>query len=150
MAEEDWFDRYQAARDHEVRLGIVLEDSSELIGAVYLTQIDWVNRSAYFGLLIGEREHWGQGYGTEATRLAVEHAFFDLNLRRITLHVLEDHDRAIGVYERVGFEREGVLREAVYKDGKYRSLVVMGLVRDGQETAEKMLVTVGAREGGGT
>lgn len=127
-ADEQWFDRYMASRSNQVRLAIVLRESHQMIGVAYLLGIDWVHRSAEFGLMIGAPEQWGKGYGTTATRLAVDHAFDDLNLNRVQLEVLEDNAGAIKVYERCGFVREGVLRDAVYKRGEYRSLVVMGLL----------------------
>lgn len=128
-ADEHWFDAYMAARAHQVRLGIVLRESHQLIGVAYLLGIDWVHRTAQLGLMVGAQEQWGKGYGTQATMMVIEYAFADLNLNRIQLDVLEDNAGAIKVYERCGFTREGVLREAVYKRGAYRSLIVMGLLR---------------------
>lgn len=133
--DEAWFDRYMASRDSQVRLGIVVAESDVLVGVAYLLNIDWVSRNAQYGLMIGERDYWGRGIGTHATRLVIRHAFGDLNLHRLHLDVFDDHGPAIKVYERCGFKREGVARDAVFKDGSYRSLVLMGLLK-GEEVTE--------------
>ena len=76
--------------------------------------IEWMNRCARFGIFMGEKSFWNQGYGTEATRLMLKHAFETLNLNRIFLHVYETNPRAIRAYEKVGFVKEGLLRDAIY------------------------------------
>jgi diamine N-acetyltransferase len=128
--DDEWFDRYMKARDRDVRLGVVLAESGLLVGVAYLLCIDWIARNAQYGLMIGERDHWGKGIGTQATQLTIAHAFDDLNLHRLSLQVFEDNVAAIHIYEKCGFQHEGVMRDAVFKGGRYRSLVMMGLLRN--------------------
>jgi RimJ/RimL family protein N-acetyltransferase len=78
---------------------------------------------------IGERDAWGQGYGTEALHLALQYAFDELNLHRITLTVIAYNERAIALYERAGFQREGVFREFGQRDGKRYDMYLYGLLR---------------------
>jgi len=99
------------------------------IGNTGLESIEWLNRSAMFGIFIGEKAFWDQGYGSEATRLMVRHGFETLNLNRIYLHVYETNPRAIHAYEKVGFVREGLLREALYRDGSYFNVLLMSILR---------------------
>ena len=56
--------------------------------------------SAEFGILVGEKEYWSRGIGSEATEAIVRHGFDKRNLHRIWLGVFADHDGAIKVYER--------------------------------------------------
>src|SRR4051812_22837123 len=79
LAEEEWV-RTQAVNENAVILGVVRTDGDELIGSTGLHQIDHRNRQAAFGLVIGVPRFWGQGHGTEATRLILGHAFRTLNL----------------------------------------------------------------------
>ena len=109
-------------------LAVAAKDDGEHVGNVGLHRIDWVNRSAEFGILIGERGRWGQGIGTEAARLIVGHGFDRLNLHRIWLGVFAAHTAAIEVYERIGFRIEGTLREAVARGGAYEDQLLMGLL----------------------
>ncbi len=123
-----WFDAYLGARTNNVRLAICRAADSALIGAVYLLEIDWVNRSAEFSIQIGEAEARGQGFGAAATRAALAHAFDDLNLHRVWLTLLASNARAESLYKKAGFEREGVLRDAAFKEGRYVDVVTMAIL----------------------
>lgn len=74
-------------------------------------------------------EHVGRGYGTEAVRLVVDHAFRSTPLHRIGLGVYAFNDRARRCYEAVGFREEGRRREVVFADGAWHDVVLMGLLR---------------------
>ncbi|HEY3313250.1 MAG TPA: GNAT family protein [Anaerolineales bacterium] len=99
------------------------------IGNVGLHQIEWSNRSAEFGIFIGDKNFWNKGYGSEATRLALKHGFETLNLNRIYLHVYETNSRAIHAYEKVGFIHEGRLRQSTYRNGRYFDSLLMSILR---------------------
>lgn len=105
-----------------------LEDQ-KIIGHVGLYKIDHRIRSAEFAILIGDREFWGRGLGKTATLFALEFAFFQLNLNRISLQVLANNDRAVSLYQKVGFKREGILREAQFKYGKYLDIIEMAILK---------------------
>ncbi len=82
-------------------------DTDEVIGMSALTDIDSGARSAFFRIVIGEKDRWGRGYGTEATRLVVREAFERLDLREVRLEVFRHNPRARSAYARVGFEVTG-------------------------------------------
>ncbi|HEY3449899.1 MAG TPA: GNAT family protein [Myxococcales bacterium] len=96
-----------ARSEQDVSLGICTKDGDRLIGLAGLHGVDMEGRSAMFGIVIGEKEHWGKGYGTEATALVVDLGFGRMNLQRIWLEVLAANERGIRAYEKVGFRREG-------------------------------------------
>jgi RimJ/RimL family protein N-acetyltransferase len=125
-----WFESYLESRSNNVRLAICLAETGQIVGVVYLLQIDWINRSAEFSIQIGEPSAQGRGIGEEATRIALRHAFADLNLRRVYLTVLAGNQRAQSLYEKVGFRAEGLFRAAAYKDGQYVDLIPMAILRD--------------------
>lgn len=99
------------------------------IGGTGFDHIEWVNSNAEFGIFIGEKLLWNQGYGTEVTRLMLNYGFGMLNLNRIFLHVYETNPRAIRAYEKVGFVKEGVLRQALYRNGSYINVWLMSVLR---------------------
>jgi RimJ/RimL family protein N-acetyltransferase len=101
-----------------------------LLGDISLEVVNWQARDAFVGLGISPREIWGKGYGTEAMQLALEYAFLELNLRRVTLDVFEYNPRAIRSYEKAGFRHEGRQRGALFKEGKRWDLIHMGILRD--------------------
>lgn len=85
-------------------LGIFSKKNQKHIGNVKLEPIDFKERKAIFGILIGDKSYWGKGIGTEATVLLVNYAFNNLKLKEIGLGVLLQNKFAIRVYEKVGFK----------------------------------------------
>ncbi len=100
-----------------------------LLGFIELDSILWNHGVAWLGVGIGDRERWGQGVGSEALRLALNFAFNELNLHRVQLTVFEYNDRAIAVYEKLGFRREGAYREFLSRDGQRYDMLLYGLLQ---------------------
>jgi RimJ/RimL family protein N-acetyltransferase len=86
---------------------IIERRTGRLIGTTALTEASARTRSALFRIVIGERDVWGLGYGTEATRLVCEEGFSTHGLDRVRLEVFAHNPRAIATYERVGFRLTG-------------------------------------------
>ena len=114
----------------DVMFMIVLQDDDRPIGTIKLGGIHWVHRHAEFGIMIGAKDLWGQGYGTDAGRLVLEYAFRRLNLHKVFLGVAADHESAIRSYARLGFREEGTSTEYMYVDGRYRDALFMGITRE--------------------
>lgn len=100
------------------------------IGGCGLEETSPENRSAEFGIAIGDRSYWDRGYGTDATETLCRFGFEEMNLHRIQLWVYADNPRAIRVYERAGFAVEGRAREAVYKGGRWVDAILMSRLRE--------------------
>jgi RimJ/RimL family protein N-acetyltransferase len=127
-AHREWFESIRKRPD-VVIFGIRLIHSGKLIGSCQLHSIHPVHRSAEFQIRIGEVRERGKGYGLEAVRLLLDHAFRDLNLRRVFLHVYKTNRAVLRLYEKAGFVREGELRRAAYVNGRYVDVIVMGILR---------------------
>jgi [ribosomal protein S5]-alanine N-acetyltransferase len=127
--EEEFLEKLNQS-EHDLVLGIAIKATDKLIGGTGFHQIDFRSRHTAFGITIGDKAEWGKGYGTQATRLMVNHAFKSLNLHRVWLHVYEFNERAIRIYESVGFKREGVLRQECFREGRYWNTIVMGILRE--------------------
>lgn len=94
------------------------------------------DRSALFRIVIGEKDTWGRGYGTEATRLAVEEAFDTHDLDEVRLEVFKHNPRAIAAYRRVGFVVTGEHVEWVARRRLRLEVVEMALPRDEYDADE--------------
>lgn len=125
-----WFESYQNNRATNVRLAVCENGKNTIIGAVYLLGIDWLSRSTEFAIWFGNEKARGKGLGSEATRLALHHAFNDLNLNRVYLTLLESNLRALALYKKVGFKEEGILRQATFKNGSYQNLLSMSILKE--------------------
>lgn len=86
--------------------------TDQLLGRCLLFGVDPVNRSAKFGIAIGEKAFWNQGYGFEATRLLLDYGFNLLNLNSIMLGVFAFNTAAIRCYQKAGFKEIGRRRQA--------------------------------------
>jgi RimJ/RimL family protein N-acetyltransferase len=109
---------------------ITPREDGRMIGMTGLHGISAVHSHADFGILLGERDCWGQGYGTAACRLICDYGFNRLNLHRISLCAFDFNTRGIRSYEKIGFVEEGRLRQHLWRDGAYHDDVQMGLLRE--------------------
>lgn len=100
-----------------------------LIGEITLS-VNWVDSNAWVGIIIGERDCWGKGYGTDAMRVLLAYAFTELNLFRVTLGVHAYNPRAIRSYEKAGFKIEGVMRGETFREGRRTDGLYMGILRE--------------------
>lgn len=100
------------------------------IGTIALHNVSEKNRSAEFGIFIGDKKYWGQGFGTEAGKLLLHYAFCTLKLHRVYLSVIGFNIRAIKSYEKIGFSVEGKEREHFFRNGYYHDKIIMGILKN--------------------
>lgn len=100
------------------------------IGYAGLYDINQTVRKAEFRILIGEKDFWGKGYGTEITELLTFYGFDRLNLNRIYLGFTADNKAAQGAYEKAGYVYEGTLRQEFYRNSRYYDAVRLAILRD--------------------
>ncbi|MGH3147992.1 MAG: GNAT family N-acetyltransferase [Rubrobacter sp.] len=107
-----------------------IEVDGKLIGGCGLYHIDENSRHAELGIAIGDKDHWGRGYGREAVSLLLDYAFRLRNLRRVWLEVHAENERGIRAYRACGFVEEGRQREHMWIAGRYVDNVIMGILRE--------------------
>ncbi|MEX0682046.1 MAG: GNAT family protein [Dehalococcoidia bacterium] len=111
-------------------LGLAIETKDGVhIGTCGLHRGRNEDRHAELGIMIGEKEYWNRGFGTDAILTLVRFAFEQMNLNKVTLGVMGFNDRAQAVYARVGFIEEGRSREDYYQDGRYWDVIRMSILR---------------------
>jgi RimJ/RimL family protein N-acetyltransferase len=109
-------------------MAIHVRATDRLIGSCAFSQLDGDNGSAMYHITLGEKDVWGQGYGTEATELMLEHAFNRLGLHRVALSVFAFNERAIRSYQKAGFAVEGRAREAIWRSGRFWDEISMSIL----------------------
>ncbi|MFW9918805.1 MAG: GNAT family N-acetyltransferase [Candidatus Thorarchaeota archaeon] len=106
---------------------VTLEDDL-IIGRCMFFNINPTDRTAYIGIVIGEKDYWNKGYGAEALQLLLEYGFNLLNFHNVTLGVFSYNKRAIRCYEKVGFKTIGRKREVrIIGERKY-DLIYMDML----------------------
>ena len=114
----------------DVIFAIVEQETDRHIGTVKLGSINWVHRSAEFGIMIGAKDCWNKGYGTETAKLVLDYGFRRLNLHKVVLSGVVENKGAISSYEKAGFKHEGLIKKLLFIDGEYHDKVIMGITRD--------------------
>ncbi len=122
-AESSWYDR--ASTGEEVMFTIYERATMRPIGNTGLHDIDHRHATATFGILIGEKDCWGKGFGTETARLMLDYGFTALGLHSIMLQVFSYNERGIRAYSRAGFREVGRRRAAHRLAGIAHDIIVM-------------------------
>ena len=125
---ERFFERYVIGPE-SLAMAVHERLGDRLIGSCAFSVLDADNGSALYHITIGEKDVWGRGHGTAATRLMLTHAFGTLGLHRIGLTVFAFNERAIRAYRRCGFVVEGRAREAIWRDGRFWDELSMSILR---------------------
>lgn len=118
-----------AYRDTSLEWAIQVIDGGDIIGRIGLHRYRPTHRSSDFHIGIGDRNHWGKGYGRDAVTLLLNYAFGELDLYRVGLIVFAANERAVALYRKLGFVDEGRWRQFLRRDGEDQDVLVMGLLR---------------------
>lgn len=105
-------------------------DSGALIGTAAVTDLSTVRNTCLFRIVIGEKEAWNRGFGTEATRLVAQEVFENFPVTRFRLEVFAHNPRARRAYERVGFRQYDRYEEQVPAKDTVLDIIAMELTPD--------------------
>jgi RimJ/RimL family protein N-acetyltransferase len=131
-SEEKWFERIVEQKNRTLTIETLPSEGRPGVAIGNISLMDGDNRSqrAELGIVIGEKEYWSHGYGTDAIKTLLRYAFDELNYHRVFLRVYAANARAIRCYEKCGFRLEGRLREHVFRNGVWHDELMMGVLRD--------------------
>ena len=136
MQEKAWIEGL--AKRSDIVLVIVVKGKTPKfdrpIGTMGLHNIDLHNGVATSGAAIGEKDTWGNGYGSEAKMLLLQHAFNRLNLRKVYSRVLAFNGRSRAYSEKCGYKLEATHVDRHVRDGQLIDELV--LVVDAEEWRE--------------
>jgi diamine N-acetyltransferase len=127
LAEEEQWYEHQLQDKSTFNFAVELE--GQHVGGAGFSRIDGRNARAEVGLFIGIPELWDQGLGRDVLQTLLRFGFEQLNLHRIGLQVFAGNERAIHLYETVGFQHEGRWRQAEYRHGRYHDMLWMSVLR---------------------
>jgi RimJ/RimL family protein N-acetyltransferase len=128
LAEEEWFERVMRPNEKEVVFAVETLEG-EHIGFSGLHQINWRHGTAMTATLIGRKELWGKGYGTDAVRVRTRHAFEVLGLRLLISEVLDGNIASLKMLLKAGYQEVGRIPRRYWKRGAYRDAILLVIER---------------------
>jgi RimJ/RimL family protein N-acetyltransferase len=107
-------------------LAVRLNEDDRHVGNISLAKFEWTHGTAELAIMIGAKDTWGRGVGTESIELLSGHAFNALGLHRLSAESANpSYNRCM---ERLGWIHEGTRREALFVDGKHIAIECWGLL----------------------
>ena len=95
------------------------------IGVVHFHGIDNTEKSAEYGIYIGEEDALGKGYASEAAVLAMEYAKESLKLKKVILRAFASNIPAIRSYSHAGFVKTEDVPQVLCSDGQKDDMIIM-------------------------
>jgi [ribosomal protein S5]-alanine N-acetyltransferase len=127
--EKEWLEKIGRS-DTELLWAAQLKESNKLIGTTGLHRIDWQNRSAVTGNVIGAKEEWGKGYASEIVALRTEYAFATLGLEKLKTQVYAENTASRRALEKAGYQTVGVARHELWRFGRWHDAWLGEVLRD--------------------
>lgn len=131
-SEEEEF--FRKPRPDSVQFAIVTKDGAH-IGNIGLTRISKTHGTAETGTMIGVKEYWGKGFGTDAKMALLRYAFDVENLRKVVSYVFAFNERSANYAKACGYELEVIHREERFRNGRYWDLLRFAVYRPQFEAA---------------
>jgi len=125
LTERKWLERKLS--DTDITLAIETKNGIH-IGNIGLHNIDWKNRKAELGIMIGNRNYWGKGIASEAEALMIAHGF-NIGMNKITIKALSENIGSTKAALKNKLFFEGCQRNDVYKNGKFYDVNIYSILR---------------------
>jgi ribosomal-protein-alanine N-acetyltransferase len=108
--------------------GIHLKNDFKHIGNIKIDPINVKHKYGEYGILIGDKTQWGNGFAREASMRVFEFCFSsEVDLRKINLGVNQNNFNAVNLYQSMGFKIEGTLKKHIKINNDYYDMILMAL-----------------------
>lgn len=126
---ERWFESLQSDELNQ-RFAIDAEQHG-LIGTANLVNINLKDRNAFHGMLLGDKDIRGQGYGMDTVMAIMRYAFEELGLERLDGSVIEYNEASLGLYlGKCGWEEEGRKKNWYWRKNRFWDKIIVGVNRN--------------------
>ena len=127
--QEKWFSGLSVGSNHQ-RFSIVTDDLG-LIGTANLVDIDWKNRNAFHGMLLGDKDMRGKGYGVDTVMAIMKYAFEELGLNRLDGSMIAYNEASLKMYiQKCGWKEEGRQRDWYFRKNRFWDKVIVGITKE--------------------
>lgn len=99
-----------------------------LIGTANLVEIDWKNKNGFHGMLLGDKDIRGKGYGVDTVMAIMKYAFEELGLNRLDGSIIEYNEASYKMYVgKCGWKEEGRQRSWYFRKGRFWDRIIVGV-----------------------
>ncbi|MEM1452712.1 MAG: GNAT family protein [Planctomycetota bacterium] len=123
-----WIERHLDGTRNGVSFGWAARESGAPIGGGSI-RLDAKTGAMSIGFWLGEAS-WGRGLGTELARLLADHAFGDLDARRVQADCVAENTASARILEGLGLRPEGRQRGNFERDGRFHDVLLFGALAD--------------------
>lgn len=127
--QQSWFKSLSMSSTNQ-RFAIDTEDLG-LIGMANLVSINWKDKNAFHGMLLGDKDMRGKGYGVDTIMAINKYAFEELGLERMDGSMISYNEASIGVYtKKCGWKIEGEKKNFYFRKNQWWSQVIVGIQKE--------------------
>jgi RimJ/RimL family protein N-acetyltransferase len=108
---------------------IIEVDSSIVIGMANLLNINFKDGNAEHGLLI-DKKYQGQGYGKDVVNAIMKFSFCELRLNRLDTTIIDNNQKSLNLFLKLGWTKEGVIRDWYFRNGKFFNKYYLGILQN--------------------
>lgn len=124
-----WFGSLSVNSLHQ-RFAIEVEQEG-LIGTANLVDIDWKNKHAFHGMMLGNQKMRGKGYGVDTVMTVMRYVFDELGLERLDGSMIEYNKASLNMYlGKCGWKEEGRQRHWYYRKNQYWDRIMVGVLKE--------------------
>ncbi len=127
--QQKWFESLSVGSLQQ-RFAIEVPDLG-LIGTANLVNINWKDRNAYHGMLLGDKEIRGKGYAADTIMAIMRYSFEELGLNRLDGSIIDYNKASYGVYvNKCGWKEEGIQREWYFRNNQFWNKIIVGVTKN--------------------
>lgn len=127
--QKTWLEKLQTDSLNQ-RLAIETPDLG-IIGISSIMNIDWRNRHAWHGIVLGDKDIRGKGYGVDTVMTTMRYAFDEMNLERLDGSIIEYNTISHSMYcNKLGWKEEGKKKNYYFRKGKYWDQIIVGITKE--------------------
>lgn len=132
LAEKEWVTSISKPNRFPESIVMVIEvrGDNKPIGVMGLHNINWIDRNATTGSMIGNLAYHGKGYATDAKMHFLKYAFETLGMHKISSRAYAENVASIAYSKRCGYTQEAVLKEEAFREGKWGDIVLLACFYD--------------------
>ena len=127
--QKKWFQNLNCNSLHQ--RFIIEAENMDVIGMVNLVDIDWKNKNAHHGMLLGDKNIRGKGFAQDAVMTIMRYCFEELGLERLDGSIIEYNVASYKLYvDKCGWINEGVKKNWYFRKNKFWDKFILGITKD--------------------